>query len=167
VGAYISLQEQGDAVKRTIIERYRHPNYDPFTLSYNVMVLKLDEKVDHLPTVWIDQLFADIPEDAELTVVGFGSTAARIQISKLDNETIQHTVLDTSEIMRYGNDDGPTGPLQGAVLQKASVTIVPHDSCDADDGYAGFIDDNTMICGGTLDDGSDICKFSWNKFPAM
>ena len=124
--------------------------YDPNTLMYDYMILKLDKKVDTLPHVWIDPT-VDIPVDAELFVVGFGFTASRIKINHDYKNNIYHTVIDTSEVLRYGNDDGPTSRMQGSVLQKIGATIVPHATCNANDQYAGFVDDEKMICASNKD----------------
>ncbi|MGK3762258.1 MAG: hypothetical protein ACI8RD_014576, partial [Bacillariaceae sp.] len=142
-------------VRRNIVSRYKHPKFDPDTLMYNYMILKLDEKVDTLPHVWIDPTI-EIPTDAELFVVGYGFTASRIQINHIYEDTFHHTVLDTTEILRYGNDDGPTSRMQGSDLQKIEANIVPHGICNANDQYAGFVDDKTMICANN-EDGD--CKF--------
>jgi hypothetical protein len=152
------MKEQEGAVGRHIIKRQLHPSFDPASFRYNFMVLKLDRKVDTIPTVKL--LESDqIPQGNELAVIGFGSTAAQIQISKIDSEGFQHTVLHASEVLRYGNDDGPVMRLNDAVLQREDVTIVPHEVCNSDDQFAGFIDNNTMICAGNLDEGVDTCTF--------
>lgn len=160
VGAYVSMKEQNEAVGRRIIERRHHPEFDPSTFANNFMVLKLNRKVETLPTVSF-QKYDEIPEGAELSVVGFGSTAARIHISKIDSEVFQYTVLDMSEVLRHGNDDGPVMRMNDAVLQKQHVAIVSQEECNADDQFAGFIDNKTMICAGNPEDGGDICKFYW------
>lgn len=152
------MKEEQGAVTRRIVERRSHPNFDPATFINNFMVLKLNESVDTVPTVTIAQ-DVEIPEESELAVAGFGSTAARIQISKVDSELFQHHVIDTSEILRYGNDDGPVLRMNDAVLQKDRVALVSYEECNSDSQFAGFIDNNTMICAGNRYDGSDICKF--------
>lgn len=157
VGAYKSMREDGDSVRRRIIERRKHPKYNPEALTNNIMVLKLDRRVDGRPSVWLNTI-EEIPEGADFVVLGFGSTAAQIQISKVGG-IFRFTVLDTSELLRYGNDDGPMTQLRGAVLHKGTTSIVSYAECDADDQYAGFIDNATMICAGSLEDGDDICKF--------
>ena len=143
-------------MRRNIVSRYKHPKYDPDTLMYDYMILKLDEKVDTLPHVWIDPT-VEIPTDAELFVVGYGFTASRIQINHIYEDTFHHTVLDTTEILRYGDDDGPKSRMQGLDLQKIEANIIPHGICDANDQYAGFVDDETMICAGNRD---EACKNS-------
>lgn len=141
-------------MRRNIVSRYKHPKYDPDTLMYDYMILKLDEKVDTLPHVWIDPT-VEIPTDAELFVVGYGFTASRIQINHIYEDTFHHTVLDTTEILRYGDDDGPKSRMQGLGLQKIEANIIPHGICNANDQYAGFVDDETMICAGNRD---EACK---------
>eukprot|EP00536_Pseudo-nitzschia_multiseries_P012812 jgi/Psemu1/209727/e_gw1.509.5.1 len=141
VGAYVSNEEQGDSVKRNIVSRQTHPTFDPNSLLDNFMVLKLDKKVDTLPTVWINPT-VEIPTDPELYVVGFGFTATLLQVNQIHSRTFYHTILDTSEILRSGNEN----EIQGTILQKARVTIVPHAICNDYDLYAGFIDDESMIC---------------------
>jgi len=168
IGSHVSHQQEGDSVKRNIVSRHKHPMYDPNTLMYNYMILKLDKKVDTLPHVWIDPT-VDIPTDAELFVVGFGFTASRIRINHDYKNTFHHTVIDSSEVLRYGNDDGPTSRMQGSVLQKIEATIVPHATCDANDQYAGFINDEKMICasnedGACLgDNGGPLCMMTNNE----
>jgi secreted trypsin-like serine protease len=151
------MKESNDTERMRIIERRQHPEFNSTTFSNNFMVLKLDQAVDTLPRV-ILQEYDEIPEGSKLAVVGFGSTAARIEISKIDSEVFQHNVIDTSEILRYGNDDGPVIHMNDAILQKEEVALVPFEECNADDQFAGFIDNNTMICAGNLDDGGDNCK---------
>jgi hypothetical protein len=157
VGAYVSMKEEGYSVKRQIIARHQHPYFDPKTLSHNIMILKLDQKVDSIPIVWIWK-DDDVPDGAELAVVGFGSTASRIQISKTGSDTSMHIILDTSETMRYGNDDGPMIRMNNATLRTERVMIVPNAECNADDSFSGFIDTSTTVCAGDMSDGNDICK---------
>jgi Trypsin len=161
VGAYAFMKEQDGAVTRHIIKRQMHPEFDPASFTHNFMVLKLDRKVDTIPPVKLLESDKRIPEGEELIVIGLGSTAARIQISKIDSEVFQHTVVNASEELRYGNDDGPVTRMNDAVLQREDITIVPHEVCNAEDQFAGFIDNNTMICAGNLNDGVDICTFVW------
>ena len=139
-------------MRRNIVSRHKHPGFDRGTLMDNYMVLKLDKKVTSLPNVWIDPT-VEIPTDAELYVVGFGFTASLIQINQIYSRTFRHTILDTSELLQHGNDNG----MRGSVLQKAEMALVPHATCNAYDQYAGFIDDKSMLC--TSDD-DGTCKFS-------
>ena len=150
------MKNEVGAVGREIVERRPHPEFDPTTLRHDFMVLKLNEKVDTIPSVQIHQ-DNEVAEGASLSVVGFGSTASRIDVSKIDSDTFQFTVLDTREVLMYGNDDGPTVRRHESVLQKETLSYVIFDDCNADDQFAGFIDNNTMICAGDPHDGGDIC----------
>ena len=156
IGAHISHKLQDDSVRRNVVSRHKHPSFDRDTLRNNYMILKLNKKVDTLPNVWIDPT-VEIPTDAELYVVGFGFTASLIQINHIYSKTFHHTILDTSELLRHGNDNGQTSRMHGSVLQKAEMTLVPHATCNAYDKYAGFIDDESMIC---ADDEDGTCKFA-------
>jgi hypothetical protein len=153
------MKEQDGAVGRDIIKRQLHPAFDPASFTHNFMLLKLDRKVDTIPIVKLFEA-ASIPQGRELAVIGFGSSAARIQISEVENEVYEYTAVDSSEVLRYGNEDGRVSSKNNEVLRRAEVAIVPHEICNADDQFAGFIDNNTMICAGNLDDGVDICKFT-------
>jgi len=161
VGAHLSHKEQGDSVKRNIVSRHMHPGFDPESLMDNYMVLKLDEKVDTLPTVWINPK-VEIPTDPELYVIGFGFTASLLHVNQIYGRTFHHTILDTSELLQSGNSDSE-------ILQKARTTIVPHAICNAYDQYAGFIDDESMICAndddGTClgDNGGPLCVMMNNE----
>jgi len=145
VGAYASNEEHGDSVKRNITSRHIHPTFDPNSLLDNFMVLKLNKKVDTLPTVWINPL-VEIPKDPELYVVGFGSTATFVRVNHIHSRTFYHTIVNRSESLQFGNETDSRSQIQGKVLQKSRTTIVPHAVCNAHDQYAGFIDDKSMIC---------------------
>ena len=119
------------------------------------MILKLEKSVGGLPHVWIDPT-APIEQDAELYVVGFGFTASLLQVNQIYDRTYHHTVLDTSYLLQHGNDVGSSSSnLRASLLQKAKLSIVPHAVCNAYDQYAGFIDDESMIC---ASDDETTCK---------
>jgi hypothetical protein len=160
------MRDEGHSQWRRISKRQKHPQYIERTLQYDFMILKLAIKVEDIPTAWITPYYNDIPSDADLVVAGFGSTAAHIQITNHGNGTFGHTVLDTSEILRYGNDDRPaaTSRMDDALLKKASLAKVVYNKCNANNQYAGFIDQNTMLCAGREDDGSDVCKLFFALF---
>ncbi|KAG7370868.1 serine protease [Nitzschia inconspicua] len=155
VGAYASMKEENDAVKRQVLKRRSHPDFDPTSFINNFMVMKLNQPVNTTSATILP--YRELSDEAELVVVGFGSTAARIQVSKLDSGVFKHTVIDTSEVLRFGNDDGPMIRMNDAVLQKKEVSIVSYEDCNSDSQFAGFIDNRTMICAGNRNDGSDIC----------
>lgn len=153
VGAHVSNQQQGDSVRRNIVSRLKHPEFDRDTHEHNFMLLKIDKKVDGLPNVLIDPT-TDIPTDAELYVVGFGFTASLIQVNHIYGRTFHHTILDTPKLLLGGN-----GATNGSLLQKAKMTLVPHAICNAYDQYAGFINRESMICASDEDDTCKVNQF--------
>lgn len=155
VGAHMSNREQDDSVRRNVVSRHVHPEFDPNSLVGNYMVLKLDEKVETLPTVWINPT-VEIPEDPEIYVIGFGFTVSLVQINEIYSRTYRHTILDTTELIQHGNNDGPSSRMKGSTLQKAQMSIVNYMECNASDQYAGFIHKESMIC---ARDDNAACKF--------
>lgn len=137
------------------MSRHKHPEFDRDTFEHNFMLLKLDEKVDGLPTVWLDPT-AEIPPDAELYVVGFGFTASLMQVHHIYSRTFHHSILDTTQLLQKGNVKSLTSQLHGSVLQKAKLSLIPHAICNAYDQYAGFVDAESMIC---ASDDEGTCKF--------
>ncbi len=155
MGAHVSHRQDGDSVRRKVVSREKHPGFDPKTLANNFMILKLEKSVGGLPHVWIDPT-VPIEQDAELYVVGFGFTASLLQVHQIYDRTYHHTVLDTSYLLQHGNDVGSSSSnLRAPLLQKAKLSIVPHAVCNAYDQYAGFIDDESMIC---ASDDETTCK---------
>jgi len=119
------------------------------------MLLKLDKPVAK-PTVLLTPT-AEIPENAELYVVGFDFTAPLLRVHQIYSRTFHHTLLKRPNLLQQVNDVGINGKTNELLLQKSRMKLVSHAMCNAYDQYAGFIDGESMIC---ASDERSTCKLN-------
>ena len=136
------------------MKRVVHPSYDSNTIQNDFMLMKLDNKVDS-PRVELNNNNNIPADDLDVTVIGFGSTKARVDVNFTDDRTDYLIYNEVSERMESFDDDFLTPRID--TLQKVVVQVVPHSSCNGPSMYSGFIDKQTMICAGTEAGGMDAC----------
>ena len=152
VGAYTKSVSEGppiNSVWRTIDQRLVHHRYDANRIKFDFMLMKLNETVDHLPFVELNS--QDLSDGTDVTVIGFGSTQARVDLNSSGDGITNFTVYNdhVEEMIATDDDDALTPRIQ--ILQKVEVEIVSHSTCNGHSMYNGFIDRPSMVCAGTED----------------
>jgi hypothetical protein len=151
VGAHTSNNPEGEpvnSVERRIETRRVHRRYNADSITFDFMVMKLDEKVN-LPPVTLSVDSAILQDGEDVTVIGFGSMQqTRVDLNQNGDRinSTNYTVYNPHEtVMEIDDDDLLSSRIQA--LQKVQVEVIPYSTCD--ELYGGFIDRPTMICAGT------------------
>jgi hypothetical protein len=140
-----------NSVERKIVERRIHDRYNPSTIDFDFMVLKLDRSVD-LPIVQVNRESTEPFDQDQVTVIGLGATKARMGYN-LDGERVIENSLEAG----LQDDDDDAISTSNKVLQKADVDVIAHDLCDGNSMYNGIIKQESMICAGKDVGGKDSC----------
>jgi len=120
----------GTGVRRTIIQRVPHPNYNDRTVNYDYMLLKLNSPVNttEYPPIQLNNNGAVPMNEQILTVIGFGAQ----------------------------NQGSTATPSR---LQKVDVNYISTNTCNNPSSYSGQVQGETMFCAGIEGEGGrDACQ---------
>lgn len=156
-GAYVSQTEQGypvNSVKRRIVDRRVHPDYESQTYKNDFLVLKLDNSVE-IPPVSLNEDGLIPTEELPLTVIGLGVTQAQIKMTS--SGAGSNFTIDVSPEMKTEN--GETSKVLRAtdILQEVDLKAIGHQTCNGINMYRGHIDKDSMLCAGFKEGGKDAC----------
>ncbi|XP_058519821.1 transmembrane protease serine 4 isoform X1 [Ochotona princeps] len=122
------------------------------------------EKVDHLPSLPVAKIFVTeynttYPKDNDIALVKlqhpltFSDTVRPICLPFFDEELPSATRL---WVVGWGFTEEGGGKMSDTLLQ-ASVQVINHTRCNAEDAYQGEVTD-TMLCAGIPGGGVDTCQ---------
>mmetsp|Transcript_41933 Transcript_41933/g.47654 ORF Transcript_41933/g.47654 Transcript_41933/m.47654 type:complete len:704 (-) Transcript_41933:39-2150(-) len=120
----------GTGVRRTIIQRVPHPNYNDRTVNYDYMLLKLNSPVNttEYPPIQLNNNGAVPMNEQILTVIGFGAQ----------------------------NQGSTATPSR---LQEVDVNYISTNTCNNPSSYSGQVQGETMFCAGIEGEGGrDACQ---------
>ena len=122
----ISGAAAGRGEQRSITQRVPHPSYDPNTVNYDYLVMKLDSPVDIKPVILNEDVNSPINEQA-VTVIGYGTTAEDgFGTSILQEVEVNYIPPDTCSVDYSGGINEATMMCAGVGGGK--------DSCQGDSG---------------------------------
>lgn len=140
VGAYIAQSTSYGAQKRTIVQRRRHPLFNPRSLEYDYLVMKLNKPVTSITPVTLNSNPSYPYANQVLTVIGFGVT----QQGGFESNVLMQVNVDYVNSQTCNSDYG--GGIFSNLMICAGVPQGGKDSCQGDSG-GPLLDANNVQVG--------------------